>query len=131
MEPEKSYPPAKNDEVGAVMGWLREFFRQFQLAWRLFRDPRIPFSLKVVPLATAAYFISPVDFIPDVAFGLGQLDDIAIILIGMRLFIDLCPPAIVAEHQAAIAGERGEAEVWTPPREVIDVEAKRPALEED
>ena len=46
------------------------------------------------------YLLSPVDFIPDLALGLGQLDDLAIFLVGLRLFIDICPPELVAEYQA-------------------------------
>jgi uncharacterized membrane protein YkvA (DUF1232 family) len=41
------------------------------------------------------YLISPVDFVPDVLLGLGQLDDLGIILLGIALFVRLCPPDIV------------------------------------
>jgi uncharacterized membrane protein YkvA (DUF1232 family) len=41
------------------------------------------------------YLISPIDFIPDVILGLGQLDDIGVILLGMTLFVRLCPPELV------------------------------------
>jgi uncharacterized membrane protein YkvA (DUF1232 family) len=44
------------------------------------------------------YLVSPADFLPDVAIGLGQLDDIAIFLLGMKLFIELAPTDLVREH---------------------------------
>ena len=41
------------------------------------------------------YLISPIDFVPDVLLGLGQLDDFGVILLGMTLFVKLCPPELV------------------------------------
>jgi uncharacterized membrane protein YkvA (DUF1232 family) len=52
----------------------------------------------VVPLSLL-YLISPLDFIPDMALGLGQLDDLGVILLGMALFVKLCPPNIVEYYQ--------------------------------
>ena len=50
--------------------------------WPLMRDPRIPFWAKAaIPAAAAAYVISPVDLIPDFLIGVGQLDDIGVILL--------------------------------------------------
>lgn len=129
MAKERSGPPAKPEEVGALMNWLKDFFQQFQLAWRLLLDNRIPAATKIIPFATMAYLISPIDLVPDVALGLGQLDDIAILLIGLRLFIDVCPPDIVEEHRREL---EGPSEIWTPPEEeVIDVEAKIPEKEKE
>jgi len=130
MADKRSGPPATPDQVGALAGWFKDFFRQFQLAWRLLFDSEIPWSTKLIPLATMVYLISPVDFVPDPALGLGQLDDLAILLIGMRLFVDVCPPDIVAKHTAALEGKAIE-EAWTAvDNEVIDVEPELP-IEED
>jgi hypothetical protein len=49
-----------------------------------------------------AYLFLPTDLIPDIAVGLGQLDDLAILLIGTKLFIELSPTDIVREHLAAL-----------------------------
>jgi uncharacterized membrane protein YkvA (DUF1232 family) len=43
-----------------------------------------------------------IDLVPDALLGLGQLDDLAVILLGVKAFIDLCPPEIVKEHLAEI-----------------------------
>ena len=40
----------------------------------------------------------PIDILPDPILGLGQLDDIAVILLGVKLFIELCPQEIVRQH---------------------------------
>ncbi|MEJ2151334.1 MAG: DUF1232 domain-containing protein [Chloroflexota bacterium] len=62
----------------------------------------MPFWTKLIPPAVLIYLISPVDFLPDVALGLGQLDDLAILLIGTKLFIELAPTDVVREHLAAL-----------------------------
>ena len=128
MSNRKSGPPATPEQVGTLVGWLKDFFRQFQLAWRLLLDSRIPVATKVIPFGTFAYMISPVDLVPDAILGFGQVDDLMVLLLGLKMFIDLCPPDIVAEHEAAITGREG---VWTPPEEtVIDVEPQTPSEEE-
>lgn len=125
MSNQRSGPPAPQDETGAVMGWFKDFFRQFQLAWRLLLDPRVPALTKVIPFATAAYLISPIDLLPDVALGLGQLDDLAVLFIGLRMFIDLCPLDLVEEHTEALTGVK--VGVWKPSEaQVIDVQPALP-----
>jgi len=85
-------------------------------------------AIKVIPLGTFVYMISPVDLVPDAILGFGQVDDLMVLLLGLKMFIDLCPPDIVAEHEAAIIGQSG---VWTPPEEtVIDVESQTLSEEE-
>ena len=50
--------------------------------WPLMRDPKIPFWAKAaIPAIAAAYVVSPVDLIPDFLLGLGQIDDIGVILL--------------------------------------------------
>ncbi len=131
MTKQKSGPPATPDDIGAVMGWFRDFFRQFQLAWRLILDPRISLITKVIPFLSLAYLISPIDFIPDITLGLGQLDDLAFILIGLRLFIDVCPPTVVEEHRAALEAEYyGENEAMSE-EDIIDIEVIKPDDDEE
>ena len=55
------------------------------LWWRLMQDPRVPLLAKLaVPLALL-YVVSPIDIIPDYIVGLGQLDDLAIVLIAFKV----------------------------------------------
>ena len=42
---------------------------------------------------------------PDVLPLIGQIDDIAVLFGGVMLFIQMCPPDVVDEHRAALAGE--------------------------
>jgi uncharacterized membrane protein YkvA (DUF1232 family) len=72
------------------------------LTWKLLFDKRVPTWKKAVALVPIIYVLSPIDIIPDFILGFGQLDDIGIILAGMRLFESLVPADIVNEHRAAI-----------------------------
>ncbi len=111
----------------ALLGWVRSLWHRLILAWRLMRDPRIPTATKIVPWTTLAYLISPIDLISDAIPGLGQLDDLTIFLFGLQLFIDLCPPEIVAEHLAAIEGHIRPTSSQPPVQgPVIDVEVIEP-----
>ena len=50
--------------------------------WPLMRDPKIPFWAKAaIPAIAAAYVISPIDLSPDFLVGVGQIDDIGVILL--------------------------------------------------
>jgi len=87
------------------LGFLADVIRQIRLAWRLLLDSRVPMWLKAIVPASLLYLISPIDLIPDVALGVGQLDDLAVLIIGVKLFIELCPPALVREHMQQLLGE--------------------------
>jgi len=87
------------------LGILADVIRQARLAWRLMLDPRVPLWLKTIVPASLVYLVSPIDFMPDVIPGLGQLDDLALLVLGVKLFIELCPPEIVREHLQELLGE--------------------------
>jgi uncharacterized membrane protein YkvA (DUF1232 family) len=97
-------PVISAERVGA----LAQLLRTLRLVWRLLRDSRVPIFPKLILLAGAIYVISPIDLIPDVILGLGQLDDIGIAFLTIALFIELCPRALVDEHRTAIAAEAGK-----------------------
>ena len=82
---------------------LKALIEQVVLTWRLFRDPRVPLWSKIIPVIGVIYVLSPLDLIPDIIIGLGQLDDLGIILGAMRLFEAVTPEYIVQEHRADIA----------------------------
>jgi uncharacterized membrane protein YkvA (DUF1232 family) len=127
MNQERSHPPQRRpDQDRETFGWLKEFFSQFELAWRLLWDERVPISAKILPLLTVAYLISPIDFLPDAMLGLGQVDDLVIFMVGLRMFISLSPPDIVAEYQRLVGRHRPEATWDDAGPEIIDLEAQMP-----
>jgi len=94
------------------LGW-RGFFRLLthlpsfaRLFSRLIQDPRVSASPKLIVAGILAYVILPTDLLPDFLIGVGQMDDLAVILGGLKLFLRLCPPEVVQEHLKAISGGR-------------------------
>lgn len=77
-------------------GMLRDLVARLKLIGRLMADGRVNIFLKLLPLASIAYMIWPIDAImlPVV----GVLDDAAVLWIGSTLFVELCPPHVVQEH---------------------------------
>jgi len=88
----------KASNLSDTAGILASVVKNVRLVWRLLRDPEVSPWLKMILPATLLYLLFPIDFLPDPVLGLGQLDDIAIILLGVKLFIELCPQDIVRHH---------------------------------
>lgn len=84
-------------------GLVRDFILRVKLILRLIGDKRVNPWLKVIPVAGLAYLISPLDIIPDIMLPVvGELDDAAILWLTNYLFVELCPPEVVAEHVKAL-----------------------------
>lgn len=77
-------------------------------AWLAARDPRVPWSARLLAVAVAAYALSPIDLIPDFIPLLGWLDDLIIVPLGLWLVRRLIPDPLWAELHAAaeVASER-------------------------
>lgn len=105
MSGQNSPVPVHPDDTNVLLAWLRDIVRQLQLAWRLFWDKRVSVWLKLIPPAAILYTLLPVDILPDVVPGAGQLDDVAIVLLGIKLFIELVPPEIRLEHLRALGAK--------------------------
>src|SRR5919202_6590784 len=84
---------------------LSELIKNAQLAWRLLSDPRVPLTTKLIPAGALVYVLSPLDLIPDLIPILGQLDDIGVILLALRYFIQFSPADVVEEHRRALEGQ--------------------------
>jgi uncharacterized membrane protein YkvA (DUF1232 family) len=91
------------------LGW-RKFFQLLvhlpsfvKLFLRLIKDRRVSSSSKLIVAGVLTYVILPTDLLPDFIVGIGQLDDVAVILGGLKLFLSLCPGEVVQEHLNAIA----------------------------
>jgi uncharacterized membrane protein YkvA (DUF1232 family) len=77
-----------------------------KLFGRLAVDARVSPAAKLVLVASAVYVILPTDLVPDFLIGVGQLDDLAVVLGGLKLFLRLCPEAVVAEHLETLSLRR-------------------------
>ena len=95
-------------------GILADMIKNARLTWRLLQDHRVSPWLKAIPFAILLYVLSPLDLVPDPILGLGQLDDLALILLGIKLFIDLCPEEIIRQHLAELTSVAGSYRVVKP-----------------
>ncbi len=71
------------------------------LSLHLVRDPDVPKKHKVKLGAAIAYFISPVDFLPEIIFGpFGYLDDIAVLAYVLNALLNDVPEHVVDRYWA-------------------------------
>ena len=77
-----------------------------RLYWRLLRDPRVSPWPKALLGGALAYVVLPFDLIPDVIPFVGEIDDLVVVVVAARWFIQLCPPEVVREHAQAIDARR-------------------------
>ncbi len=106
----------QSPDVKRVAGFLGEIFSQIRLVWRLLNDPDVPLWVKLVPPLAILYIISPIDILPDPVLGLGQLDDLAVILLGLKVFVELSPRGVVQRHREEL--EKGMSPA--PEGEIVD-----------
>lgn len=62
--------------------------------YKAYRDPRVPWYVKLIILFLLGYFISPIDIIPDFIPVVGYIDDILIISLTIYLIIKLIPSEV-------------------------------------
>jgi uncharacterized membrane protein YkvA (DUF1232 family) len=80
-----------------------------RLTWRLLRDPKVaPYAKVFLPILALIYLISPIDLIPDLILGLGQIDDAGVIALLAYFLISLVRRAGMSNLQ--------ETEPTTPSR---------------
>lgn len=82
-----------------------------RLAWRLLRDERVSGLKFLLPVLLGMYVFSPVDLVPDLFLGIGQVDDVGAMIVAAMLMIRLlpkvAPPDVVAEHQQDLLRPKG------------------------
>ncbi|MCA9903008.1 MAG: DUF1232 domain-containing protein [Anaerolineae bacterium] len=101
---------------------IKGLIHQIRLTYRLLRDPRVPLWVKAIPFLPLIYLVSPIDILPDFIPVIGQLDDLTLIVAGMRLFEAMAPEYIAHEHRQAIEGSER-------PLEVVESTARQPGDE--
>jgi uncharacterized membrane protein YkvA (DUF1232 family) len=73
----------------------------FHLMWKLSADPDVSPADKVKLAAAIAYFISPIDLIPEAVFGpVGYLDDIALAAHVLHRIVNHTDPETLRRHWA-------------------------------
>ncbi len=90
-----SHEPRRDLVRGSSSGVFHELAVRIKLILRLMADRRVSPLLKLLPLGSLAYLLVP-DLVP------GPVDDAAMIWLLAYLFVELCPPEVVAEHMQAL-----------------------------
>jgi uncharacterized membrane protein YkvA (DUF1232 family) len=86
----------------------------FVLLARLVQDARVPFKSKAIAGVAIAYFISPIDLIPEVLTGpIGLLDDIVLAAYALNRILADTDKEILIEHW------NGEADLLNTIQEVL------------
>lgn len=65
-------------------------------------DPATPTKVRGILLASLAYFVLPLDFVPDFILGLGFTDDVAVMMAALSAIRNNITPAHRAAAQRAI-----------------------------
>ena len=86
-----------------------------KLLWRLTRDPRVPARVKASLFVLMGYVVSPVDLIPDVIPGLGQVDELVIAAFVLDQMLNRVPAEVVREHWD------GDKDILEIVQEVLDI----------
>lgn len=87
------------------LGFFAELWRQVRLVFYLIKDRDVPIYLKLLPFLGIFYILFPIDFITDFVPVLGQLDDLTIMVIGLKVFIEMAPTQVVERYLTQMRGE--------------------------
>lgn len=88
----------------------------FLLLVRLSRDHRVSTASKARLAGAVAYFVNPLDLIPELVLGpAGLVDDVALAAFVLREVLESTDPGIVREHW------EGDADILDLIRQVLDV----------
>ena len=69
-----------------------------RLVLALLRDERVPSSQKAILGVAAAYLVLPVDIIPEALPVIGAVDDVAVAILALDLFLEGVPRSLLDEH---------------------------------
>jgi uncharacterized membrane protein YkvA (DUF1232 family) len=84
-----------------LAGTMSRLPRYLVLARALFADDAVPTGRKALLGVALAYTISPIDLVPGIIPVAGQLDDLAVLLLGLRHALSGCPPETAERHLAS------------------------------
>ena len=77
----------------------RQLFKQYRIILRALVHPAVPWYAKLVCGCAALYIASPIQLIPNFIPVIGQLDDVLVIALSIRLLKRSVPPSVLDECQ--------------------------------
>jgi len=78
-------------------GWARRLKLETYALYLAYRDPRVPWYVRLFAVCVVAYAFSPIDLIPDPIPVLGYLDDLILIPLGIALALKMIPLPVLAD----------------------------------
>ncbi|MCA9878871.1 MAG: DUF1232 domain-containing protein [Thermomicrobiales bacterium] len=94
--------------AGAAMLLQPGILDEMKLAWRLLRDQRVTSLKYLAPALLALYVASPIDAIPDLLIGVGQIDDLGVAVLGLMVALKVIPKLasadVLREHMTDLQG---------------------------
>jgi uncharacterized membrane protein YkvA (DUF1232 family) len=82
---------------------MRFLVRQTRAMTFVLRHPAVPLHAKIVAACSVGYLLSPIQLIPTFIPVIGQLDDLAVLYVGMKLLRILTPADLMEECEARAA----------------------------
>jgi len=100
----------KSGRLSALKRRARQLKREAYALYFAYRDPRLPWYLRLFALFVVARTFSPIDLIPDFIPVLGYLDDLILVPFYITLAVRWIPAAILADARTradqTISGEK-------------------------
>jgi uncharacterized membrane protein YkvA (DUF1232 family) len=105
----------KDQPVQRIKQWARTIKRDVIAIWIASRNAWVPWYAKVVAAAVRRTPSVPSNLIPDFVPVLGQLDDLLIVPLRIRLTIHLIPNKLTEEFRAELFDGNSGQQVWPVP----------------
>jgi len=86
-------------KVRRLLRRVRDFKSDLYVLFLAYRDPRMPWQAKLLATLTVVYAFSPLDIVSDFIPLLGYLDDLILIPLGLRMAMQMLPPAMLQEYR--------------------------------
>jgi uncharacterized membrane protein YkvA (DUF1232 family) len=98
LEPDGAGGSGVNPELQRFWAAVRRLPSYLRFAANLAMDSQVPIGAKAAIAFGGAYTISPVDLVPGIIPIAGQLDDLIVLLLSLRMAMRTCPPEVAALH---------------------------------
>lgn len=86
----------KMQDPKAKAKFVTEVQKNGRLVWELLKHPRVSTLAKIVPFLGVLYWLNPIDPLPP-PFNMTPIDDVAAFILGIKIFMELCPSDLVEE----------------------------------
>ena len=93
---EKRHELTQQPSVQTLKALIKRFFKQFRIIRRAIVHPQVPWYAKAVAGCAFLYVISPIQLIPDFIPIVGQMDDVLVVILGIK-FLRRCVPQSVLD----------------------------------